>query len=113
MRRLLSLLILVAASPAPAASFTVEQTGRHYYTLAGAVNAIGDGTATTDPLGSLAERAGRRLERQSRGNLRHRIGHRIDTLLKVDAGPPSFFAKVKEKLRYYAGRARARARTFG
>ena len=46
MSRFLSLLMLVIASPLAAAPFTVERTGRSFYTLAAAVFAIGDGDGT-------------------------------------------------------------------
>lgn len=46
MLRTLGLILLFVTSPLSAAPFTVEQTGQSFFTLAGAVNAIGDGSGT-------------------------------------------------------------------
>src|SRR5688572_30050373 len=46
MWRSLLLLMLVFSAPLAAAPFTVEQTGQSFYTLAGAVHALGDGAGT-------------------------------------------------------------------
>jgi len=46
MRSLLILLLTFVAAPLAAAPFSVEQTGKSYFTLAEAVGAIGDGVGT-------------------------------------------------------------------
>lgn len=43
---IIPLSILIASAPVAAASFTIEQTGQSYFTLASAVDAIGDGIGT-------------------------------------------------------------------
>lgn len=46
MARLMSLMLWLVSAPLTAAPFTIEHTGESYYTLAGAVGAIGDGIGT-------------------------------------------------------------------